>query len=458
MKNQLQMTISNKILYPMYVFNIIVLATCFISAESSQAQVNFVENISWDAAKELSVKARKPIFIDFYTTWCGPCKKMDKSTFQDTRISHLMNNNFINLKVDAEDPMYKNLVTQFEVISYPTYIFAKSNGDLVSKETGYRLSEDFEKVCNKLLTFLNDDPLSKLSTDKVEQLSDEEIENILNDYSNYNFGLKESLKKNAYDKLKNNNPITIAEYEFLLCNYKPNDQYHLLLENAPEKLTMMNRPKWNKRISELFIKLYKQAIADDDEEQLNEITKKYSAASEGPLKSLSYFKNTSKEIKTQRLNFYKDTGDYNRYFHVADTLINEYMLPINPKDIQRQDKYMAKLMMNIMNSKDVMEGTKTVPRDSIVIKHPSSSMLTYRLNEIVENIVHNFDEYTYLSKAQEWIALSIAFIDLPESHLIKAAIFKKEGLIEKCQSEIEIAKSSIYFDKKCTDLMEKFKL
>jgi len=70
----------------------------------------------------------------------------------------------------------------------------------------------------------------------------------------------------------------------------------------------------------------------------------------------------------------------------------------------------------------------------------------------------NFDEYTYLSKAQEWIDLSIAFIDLPESHLIKAAIFKKEGLIEKSQSEIEIAKSSIYFDKKCTDLMEEFKL
>lgn len=47
-------------------------------------------------------KSHKLYFVDFYTTWCGWCKKMDSDTFKDPTVAKIMNNYFIPIKFDAE--------------------------------------------------------------------------------------------------------------------------------------------------------------------------------------------------------------------------------------------------------------------------------------------------------------------------------------------------------------------
>ena len=44
----------------------------------------------------------KPIFIDCYTTWCGPCKYLSTSVFPDKKVGEFYNENFICLKFDME--------------------------------------------------------------------------------------------------------------------------------------------------------------------------------------------------------------------------------------------------------------------------------------------------------------------------------------------------------------------
>ncbi len=68
-------------------------------------------------------KQGKRVFIDFYTTWCGPCKTMDRSVFP--RMGRYPEwNKLIHLKIDAENEKMVSLVRKFKIEAYPTMIVA----------------------------------------------------------------------------------------------------------------------------------------------------------------------------------------------------------------------------------------------------------------------------------------------------------------------------------------------
>ncbi len=64
------------------------------------------QDINWlsleQAEAEMKKSPEKPLFIDFYTDWCGWCKKMDGSTFKESEVVKHINDNYIPVKFDAE--------------------------------------------------------------------------------------------------------------------------------------------------------------------------------------------------------------------------------------------------------------------------------------------------------------------------------------------------------------------
>lgn len=64
------------------------------------------QEINWltleEAEIEMKKSPNKPLFIDFYTDWCGWCKKMDASTFKETEVVEYINTRYIAIKFDAE--------------------------------------------------------------------------------------------------------------------------------------------------------------------------------------------------------------------------------------------------------------------------------------------------------------------------------------------------------------------
>ncbi len=98
--------------------------------------IKFEEGLSWHLIKEKAKKENKYIFMDCYTTWCAPCKAMDKYVFQDKSVGDLFNDRFISVKFqmdrtatddEAIKSRYADAATvsgEYKVFSYPSYLFS----------------------------------------------------------------------------------------------------------------------------------------------------------------------------------------------------------------------------------------------------------------------------------------------------------------------------------------------
>ncbi|MBC5621539.1 thioredoxin fold domain-containing protein [Butyricimonas hominis] len=86
---------------------------------------------SWNEILAKAKQENKLIFMDCYTSWCGPCKQMAQTTFVDPDVAALFNEKFINVKVDMEKGEGKELSKRYGVRAYPTLNFIHGDGEIV---------------------------------------------------------------------------------------------------------------------------------------------------------------------------------------------------------------------------------------------------------------------------------------------------------------------------------------
>lgn len=91
---------------------------------------------TWNDVLKLAKEKNCPVFIDVYTSWCGPCKKMAKEIFTQKKAGDYFNEHFVNYKVDAEKGEGVKIASQFNVSAYPTCLFVTGEGKLVSSFMG----------------------------------------------------------------------------------------------------------------------------------------------------------------------------------------------------------------------------------------------------------------------------------------------------------------------------------
>ncbi len=148
---------------PYYFLPVVVLMT--VLSLSSDAQILApppAESIRWmsftDAVAE-NAKQPKKIFIDIYTKWCGWCKRMDATTYEDSSIVKYMNTNYYAVRFDAEThdtilfnnktfvfrPEYKSNELALSLLSgqmsYPTIVYLDEGFNLLGPSPGYQTTE-----------------------------------------------------------------------------------------------------------------------------------------------------------------------------------------------------------------------------------------------------------------------------------------------------------------------------
>src|SRR5665647_1609663 len=114
---------------------LLIISTLFLSALGFSQGIEF-ERGTWKEVLEKAKQTNKPIFIDVYTSWCGPCKKMSKEIFPLVEVGKVYNANFVCYQIDAEKGEGIEIAKKYEVRSFPTYLFIKADGSLFSRSLG----------------------------------------------------------------------------------------------------------------------------------------------------------------------------------------------------------------------------------------------------------------------------------------------------------------------------------
>lgn len=115
---------------------LIAVLTMMATSVLSYAQgINFMHNL--DSALVKAKAEKKLVFVDFYTSWCGPCKVMTAEVFPLPIVGDYFNSNFISCKVQCDDKgVGVELGNKYKIIAYPTLLFLNGDGELVHSFVG----------------------------------------------------------------------------------------------------------------------------------------------------------------------------------------------------------------------------------------------------------------------------------------------------------------------------------
>jgi thioredoxin-related protein len=110
------------------------------SQEGKKEGIVFLENQPWTDVLQKAKEQNKLIFMDCYTTWCGPCKGLAQDIFPQKKVGDYFNANFINVTYDMEKGDGLMLYNKYKqhIIGFPTLLLINANEEVIHQMAGYK--------------------------------------------------------------------------------------------------------------------------------------------------------------------------------------------------------------------------------------------------------------------------------------------------------------------------------
>jgi len=234
-----------------------ILGLFILSSTYSQAQLNWVYNMK--EAQVRSLTENKLILLDFWASWCAPCRKMDNDLWNSADINTVAHK-FIPFKVDVD--VHQNLALKYGIKGIPTVILITANGDVVWKKSDFSTEKgylEFFKTLPDDIMVLNEKIAPILADKKDSQayldlgLAYQETGIQLDNRKLKNVFLKWS---NVYFKQANKKGEGLTQKTALLNIL--NEAYKGNVKKVRKKLGKINEDKLNPALKEMkaFILAY----------------------------------------------------------------------------------------------------------------------------------------------------------------------------------------------------------
>ncbi|HXS35230.1 MAG TPA: thioredoxin family protein [Flavipsychrobacter sp.] len=133
------------------VLSILLLSIAQSCTSKPEEGIQFFEG-SWQEALQKAKAENKPIFLDIYASWCGPCKLLKKRTFTDKDVAAYFNAHFINVSLDGEKGDGAQLANKYQIQGYPTLMIIDANENVLVYTMGYYKANELLQIGQSAFT------------------------------------------------------------------------------------------------------------------------------------------------------------------------------------------------------------------------------------------------------------------------------------------------------------------
>lgn len=359
------------------------------------------ETGTWEEVLHKAVETQKPIFVDVYTTWCGPCKIMNNKVFPLEEVGNMYNSNFICYKVDAEKGEGVKIAKEFEVRSYPTYLFLNTGGSLIMRTMGSMSPEKFLDLAISVKNELgNPKSLFDWEQEYAQKKSDTAF---LKSYMEKRALLGKS-NAELFDEylslLPDNQRISkeiVEIYQREMDNIKINSLAYKNLQDNKAKFFKLNQNIYSIMTYAIRSSLY-EAIANKDEQLLKEIieaNEKLPKIAEPRRKEELY------------MDYYKGTNNMEKYILYATTYCETYLMTVSLDSIAKADE----MKLRIFDGQKKLLETILEPAEIEVLRNSMAHILRDKysgeLNDIAWKFFEKVTDLESLNNALSWSKRSL---------------------------------------------------
>lgn len=274
---------------------------------------------AWAEILEEAAKQQKMIFVDAYTTWCGPCKKMSREIFPDKMVGEFYNASFINVKLDMEKGEGPGLAQKYNVFVYPSLLFLDSDGSLVHRSAGYHDIDQFLDLGEKAL-----DPSRRLSAMEDRYNNGDRSANFLHAYTLARFEIQDGTHGEIAEQYLKTQENWAEEdnMRFILSFVTSTDSkmFDYILDNRASFDNIFSQTTVNARVDELIHNSLYQG-GENSLEQADALFKK------------AYPNNSGQMSMKYRMTHYRQLGDREGYAKAAVAYMDEYIDKSHADDI-----------------------------------------------------------------------------------------------------------------------------
>ena len=410
----------------------------FLIIPTTQAQeINF-EKGTWKDAVAKAKMQNKPIFIDFFTTWCGPCKLLDQKVYSKPEVIQKMNANFINLKIDAEKGEGPDLARKFEVSAYPFLVWADKNQNVLLTDAGYMPVAEFMK--------------------SVDNALNQYKEGRLEDYENqYRAGKRDAVFMadfiNKRRAMVMDNRELIEQYLLTIPSSEQTSEktLKLLAENTftlngKAIETLKNQSAFKKynistleTVSSTMMEYFRSALKTKNLDLLERL-----ATHNLQLNPVE----AGRQNERYRMEFHKSTNNTPKYLETAQNLADKYLMNISQDELRKQNQ--AHFQVFIMPYRSGQIDSIKVGKvrfDAMKQLHSRYASINFAsdLDGLAEEFYRNVDDKAVLQKAIVWIKRANEIDETPDywntyAHLLYKMGIKSEAIVAE-EKALNLAKT-----------------
>ncbi len=106
-----------------------------VARKTKKVEIEYFKG-SFNEALQKAKKEGKMVFIDSYTSWCGPCKHLKNNILPNESLAQYINENYVPLAINIEKGEGPKLKRKYPHYTFPTLLFIKNDGRLKNKFSG----------------------------------------------------------------------------------------------------------------------------------------------------------------------------------------------------------------------------------------------------------------------------------------------------------------------------------